>query len=108
MSRATPDERHEFWFHHIEAWLNSKQTAKIYCQTHELKPGRFDYWKRKLSDHFDTEFNDVNSHFVELNTRQPCTVFHDELTITLANGTHITGIHADNLVLLKDVLRLLQ
>ena len=37
------------WERHIKKQHNSSLTIQTYCERHDLSPGMFYYWKRKLS-----------------------------------------------------------
>lgn len=44
----TSEEKHQFWQRHIEAWLQSQQTQKDYCNQHNLTLASFGYWRTRL------------------------------------------------------------
>ena len=36
------------WQSHLESWRQSGLSQMVYCESHNLKPHQFWYWKRKL------------------------------------------------------------
>ena len=106
MSNPTLEERKQFWSKHITAWERSHQSQAAYCEAHQLKKKSFWYWKRKLSQ--KTAATPDSTHFVTLPVIQANQTIPTSLTIVLPNGISIKHIHADNMLLLKDLTDLLQ
>lgn len=42
------NKRAEFWKYHIKEWSKTELTQTAYCQEHNLRPGRFTYWKNRF------------------------------------------------------------
>lgn len=103
MNQSSQDKA-SFWSNHLHAQRESELTQQAYCKQHTLKPHQFWYWRRKLQGSGQSQIPDksVNRRFVPIKV---ATSSLDKcLTITLPNGTRISGIEQHNHLLAQQLI----
>ena len=96
---------HPFWQSHLSQWRETEQTQAAYCRQHELCPHQFSYYKRKLVNPF-APVKAKAVGFVSVQV-QPELSRYDPLTLHFANGMRLSGIAANNVVLVKQLAEVL-
>ena len=88
----------EQWQQHIKAWQTSGMSQAAYCKQHDLIYHRFGYWYRKLigCQRQPSGFARVVQHH-RRGTQG--------LSVRLPNGIELHGVEADNLSVVKELLR---
>jgi len=109
MAALNQASRQLFWSDHILAWQNSGLSQSVYCREQDLCPQKFSYWKRKPLALAGTAPKQVSSGFTRIQIDKqsaPDTAF--ELSLQFPDGTRLLGIPADNLILIKSLIEVLQ
>ncbi len=99
----TKAAKRTYWSNHINQWERSGETQRQYCRHHTLVCHQFTYWKQRLRP--STKKNTGSGGFVAVPQDQPSAPYIQEITLHLPNGCRIEGIRADNLTLIRDVMR---
>lgn len=101
----TTTHKRPFWHKHIAQWQEAGVTQLAYCRQHQLCPHKFGYYKRILTNTTESQPSKPNSSgFVRVQVQpQPSSV--DALTLQFANGIRLTGIVADNIALVKQLVQ---
>ena len=96
--------REQFWRHYIEHWGDSGQSKMGYCRDNELPYHQLIYWCGKLRQMNDTD-SEVESSFVNVSlaTGEPKPTA--TLSVELPNGICITGVSAETIALVPQLLR---
>lgn len=97
------------WSQHIQRWQNTSLKQAEYCRQHSLNQSQFSYWKHKQTQHADESYHSLKSGFavaqVETTTHYQAP---SELSLSLPDGTALSGIHSGNLNLVAQLLELLR
>lgn len=98
----TPDHQTPtaFWQQQVDAWQQSGQSQKQFCQDHQLIYHRFVYWRRKL-DQDRVGHHNPGSGFATVKRQPPP---HTGLSLALPNGLVVQGISTDNLSVVRPLL----
>ncbi len=103
-----PPTLQDHWKHHLDAWSTSGSSQNAYCQAHGLRPNQFTYWKRKLiqpnSDHPTKPYTDSPA-FVPLAINHRAS--SNSLCLRLPNGCELSGIEAQHLPIVTQLLEVL-
>lgn len=72
--------KENFWFNHVESFLNSGMQQKDYCKKHGLNPKSFSVRK---SEYMKRQRSDNTKKFIALTS-------NDSIKIKLSSGTELT------------------
>ena len=104
----TLSERKAHWLHHIDSWRCSGLSQSAYCREHDLKSNQLSYWKRKLSapntEHHRTP-DTQTSAFIPIHAG--CADASGGLHLRLPNGCELSGIEAQHLPTVHQILKVL-
>ncbi len=90
------------WKQHVEAWRNSGQSQKGFCQANELAYHRFVYWRRKGEGGVSRPARArVGGSFAAVVRAAP---IDTGLTLSLPNGLVVRGICAANVGVVRALL----
>ena len=97
---AQREPLYRYWQKHIQVWAHSGQSQAAYCQSNDLKPHQFSYWKRKIQGKATTRpkpsaFIPVQHHGIPASG----------LSLVLPNGLIIQGIDQQNLSIVEQLVR---
>jgi hypothetical protein len=112
MSEHSPQSaRTDHWRKQIEAWRVSGQSQRAFCKRRTLSYAQFQYWRRKLGGGAAVGGGETAwSGFVAVRTQPTGGAVTDnrpaELTVVLPNGVQLRGVHAGNLGLVGQLVRL--
>lgn len=101
-SEAESEALASYWLQQIEAWQSSGQTQLAYCRTNELSYHRFGYWRRKFRQQSQAVQSRKGSGFVPVTPS--ATSPSAGLTLAFPSGLVLSGIAADNLPLVYQLL----
>ena len=91
-----------YWQQRVEAWQESGQSQRGFCETSDLNYHRFGYWVRKFRNQADQAQHQRSPGFV------PVTVNSQNapggLSLTLSSGMRLQGITNDNLATVYQLL----
>ena len=106
MNRSNADtkkEKRDFLANHIKQWQASGKTQSQYCQLHQLKLHQLVYWKHVLvTQPKKTPKPSSTSGFIAVQVN-PSSI--QTLTLQLPGGLRIDGIQANNLELIREIIR---
>jgi len=99
--RIDPEALATYWQGHIDAWRQSGQPQRQFCQANDLSYHRFQYWRRKLDGGGRRATPQAGGGFAQVAyTATPDT----GLTLSLPNGLVLRGICAGNLPVVRQLL----
>ena len=100
---------HDFWQLHIVQWQASGLSQASYCRQESLVTHQFRYWKDKfLADH-DLADLAPKAGFARVQLVTPvATSVSPSLSLCFRDGTQITGIAQNNMVLIKQLIEVLR
>lgn len=107
-SETNANGKQAYWEKHLQTWRESGKTQLAYCLDANLKPHTFWYWKRKLTAleapaTLDNEPTRQQSAFVAVDIH-PSQPNLSGLAIALSSGIRVTGVNAQNLPLVKQLV----
>lgn len=100
----------DHWTHHIEAWQASGLSQNAYCREHGLKPNQLCYWKRKLTTAkmgAGVTSPVPSTAFVPLTVNTSASQSSQSLCLRLPNGCELSGIEAQHLPTVNQLLAVL-
>ena len=98
-----PKSNRQFWLTHLIQWQNSDQSQASYCREHGLLQSSFSYHKHKPTA---KPVSPAPSGFLQLPlSHSPAPA--EPLSIHFADGMRVSGINADNICLLKQLVQVL-
>ncbi len=100
----------DHWKNHIEAWQASGLSQNAYCREHGLKSNQLCYWKRKLTTaKVDAGVVSTASSkaFVPLSVNTSASQPSQSLCLRLPNGCELSGIEAQHLPIVNQLLAVL-
>jgi transposase-like protein len=101
--KMTNEKRQDNWQQIITQWQQSDLSGAAFCRQQSVSYHQFSYWRQKLvNDHGDSTVKPAGFTRV---AQVDKTVTTHELALTLPGGFTITGLHANNVHLLGDILR---
>lgn len=101
--RAKSAQKYRYWQEHLECWRQSGLSQAEYCRQNDLKPRRWNYWKKNLT----MAFSETAVSFipVPLSTNLPVAVPGSNLSLFTANGYKVeVGIGFDPTTLKQLIL----
>jgi len=99
----TQSQNSAFWQNHVERWKASGLSQAAYCREHQLNEVSLSYHKRKTEN---TMMPVKASGFASVQLAQTVPPA-EPLTLHFANGAHLSGITANNLVVVTQLARAL-
>jgi len=100
--KMTKDEKRAYWAKHIEAWKASGETRSDYCRIHRLKPHQLSYWNQVYRSKLHGKQVSSPRGFVAVQVSNPR---NRDLIVELPNGLRLEGVHADNLPVIREIIR---
>ena len=96
--------REQFWQHHIKHWQGSGFSKMRYCRENDLPYHQLIYWCEKHRQPVETR-GDAVSSFVAVSHAPAASKPSSALSIELPNGICITGVDAQTIALVPQLLR---
>ena len=109
MTSTENNTDHDFWQLHIKQWQASGLSQASYCRQESLVTHQFRYWKDKfLANHDLVEFA-PKSGFARIQVAaHVATPVSPGLSLCFRDGTQLTGIAQNNMVLIKQLIEVLR
>ena len=105
-----PSQLEAVWRQHLDTWRTSGLSQNAYCREHTLKAHQFSYWKRKLAasttDHKPIT-RQKSRAFIPLQVRHPSNT-DNGLSLRLPNGCELSGIEAQHLPVVTQLIEVLR
>ena len=79
--KAENAKKRRRWKKHLKDWAASDRTQVDYCQTHNLSPHQFQYWKKRL--------HQEKSTFIELRMSTDTDKQSSPLRVMVGNGYQV-------------------
>lgn len=109
MTSAENNTDYDFWQLHIAQWQASGLSQASYCRQHALPAHRFGYWKRKSLADGEPVAPGPKSGFARVQVAvPPATAASPSLSLCFPDGTRLTGITQETMVLVKPLLGVLR
>jgi len=97
----------DYWSGHIQQWQLSGSSQAAYCRLHDLRPKKFNYWKRKLiSNEIQSNASHGFSRVQVADNALPVEILG--LTLRFNDGTRLEGITQDNMQFVQPLLEVLR
>lgn len=107
-SETNAKGKQAYWEKHLQTWRKSGKPQLAYCREANLKPHTFWYWKRKFTalevpTAPGNEPTRQQGAFIAVDVH-PSQANLSGLTIALPSGIRMTGVNAQNLPLVKQLI----